>query len=441
MGSSRACFDPELLILSEAAQSCMRARASGSLNLGLIWGRPVTIPRRQQGIAGAVTAKRLYSLDVLRGVAALAIIFWHWQHFFAIRGKWQAVWSRGMEPLYPAFKPLYDLGWVAVDIFFAVSGFVFFWLYLEPIRKREIGAGKFALQRFSRLYPLYVATLLMATAMQLTFHSATGNWFIFDANDWSHFLKSLFLVQQWLPPDELQSFNGPAWAVSIEVLLYVVFFVVVRMGLRGPIAATALAIIGAVYFFHDGQIGRGIMGFFWGGVTFYAVRWLSAQPRARAVFPIVGFAAVVAWAIAIADVYLGFHNTLISMLPFEAARFTIGYEYPIFLMAFILVVVPLTLAALALHEELYGGGWARLTFLGDFSYSTYLIHFPMQLALALLALRFGWLPANFMHWYVMLAFYAVLIGLGALSYTFFERPMQALIRGKTLMLRRAQHEG
>ncbi|HEY6579258.1 MAG TPA: acyltransferase family protein, partial [Rhizomicrobium sp.] len=126
-----------------------------------------------------MTAKRLYSLDVLRGVAALAVIFWHWQHFFAVRGTWQTVWSRTMQPAYAVFKPLYDQGWVAVDIFFAVSGFVFFWLYLEPVARREIGAGKFALQRVSRLYPLYLVTLLAAAAMQLAFHHQTGNWFIF----------------------------------------------------------------------------------------------------------------------------------------------------------------------------------------------------------------------------------------------------------------------
>ena len=376
-------------------------------------------------------AKRLYSLDVLRGVAALAIIFWHWQHFFGIHGTWQPGWSRLQEPGYAVFKPLFDEGWVAVDIFFAVSGFVFFWLYLEPVRRREIGAGKFALQRFSRLYPLYFVTLLLAAALQLAFHHVTGNWFIFDANDWSHFVKSIFLVQQWLPPDEAQSFDGPVWAVSIEVLLYLIFFVGVRLRLRGAIACIGLSLVGAVYFFQDGQIGRGIMGFFWGGATYYAVEAIAPLANARSIARGVAFAALAAWAIAIADIYLGFHNTLISMLPFEAARFTIGYEYPIFLMAFILVVVPLTLAALALHEELFGGAWERFTLLGDISYSTYLIHFLMQLSLALLALHFGWTSADFMHGWAMIAFYAVLIGLGWASYTYFERPAQAFIRAKT----------
>ena len=377
-----------------------------------------------------MTAKRLYSLDVLRGVAALAIIFWHWQHFFGISGTWQAGWSRLQEPGYALFKPLFEEGWVAVDIFFAVSGFVFFWLYLEPVRRREIGPGKFALQRLSRLYPLYFVTLLLAAGLQLAFRHATGNWFVFDANDWSHFVKSIFLVQQWLPPDEMQSFNGPAWAVSVEVLLYIIFFAGVRFGLRGPIACASLALAGAICFFWDGQIGRGIMGFFWGGLTYYAVQAIARRAGAKNIALAVMTAAFAAWAIAIADVYLGFHNSLIAAMPFQAARFTIGYEYPIFLMAFIFVVVPLTLAALALHEELFGGAWERFTFLGDISYSTYLIHFLMQLSLALLALHFGWMPADFMHGWAMVAFYLVLIGLGWTSYTFLERPAQAFIRGR-----------
>jgi peptidoglycan/LPS O-acetylase OafA/YrhL len=82
-----------------------------------------------------------------------------------------------------------------------------------------------------------------------------------------------------------------------------------------------------------------------------------------------------------------------------------------------------------LHEEVFGGAWARLTFLGDISYSTYLIHFPMQLALALIALRLGWTPAIFQTGYAMTAFYAVLIFLGWLAYARFERPLQTLIRG------------
>ncbi len=90
---------------------------------------------------------------------------------------------------------------------------------------------------------------------------------------------------------------------------------------------------------------------------------------------------------------------------------------------------PLTIASLALQEQVLGRRWRRLSFLGDISYSTYLLHFPLQLLCVLAALHFGWKPALFMHPLAMLGFFAALIGLGALSYAGFERPLQRILRG------------
>jgi len=84
--------------------------------------------------------------------------------------------------------------------------------------------------------------------------------------------------------------------------------------------------------------------------------------------------------------------------------------------------------ALALDEQVVGGRYAGLSFLGDISYSTYMIHFPMQLALAIAALRYGWTPKSFQSVAALGSFYVVLIALGLASYHFFERPMQSLIR-------------
>jgi peptidoglycan/LPS O-acetylase OafA/YrhL len=378
-----------------------------------------------------LSAKRLYSIDALRGVAALGVVLWHWQHFYAISGTWATGWSRADQPFFPVLRPLYEQGWMAVDLFFAVSGFVFFWLYLEPVAKGEIGTGKFALQRFSRLYPIYLLTLLVAAGLQLLFHRATGSFFIFTADDWRHFIASLFLVQQWLPPDESQSFNGPAWAVSIEVLLYVIFFAGARLKLRGPLYAAIMVVVGALVFPRDGQIARGIMGFFMGGLVFYTTAHISSRAHAKSFANAIAGAAVLAWIVAIVEVYLGPIQALFQSAPAPVAHFFTANAYQIYLFTFILVVSPLTLMALALHEELFGGPYARLAFLGDISYSTYMVHFPMQLTLALLALRFGWKPADFMTGVAMILFYAGMIALGALSYNYFERPMQAFIRGAT----------
>jgi peptidoglycan/LPS O-acetylase OafA/YrhL len=372
--------------------------------------------------------KRLYSLDALRGIAALSVVVWHWQHFYAIGGTWPVGWQRSAEPFYPLLKPLYDQGWVAVDLFFAISGYVFFWLYADAIANRRIGPGKFALLRFSRLYPLHFVTLVAVAAMQLLFRQQTGKFFIFAANDWRHFASSLVLAQQWLPPDELQSFNGPAWSISIEALLYAIFFAGVRLGLRNPGGTFALAVASGVLLYWDGQIARGLMGFFMGGTVYYIARELAAHRRAREIAACLVAAALLVCTIVILEIYLGPIQWLMQRAPAPLAHAFAAKEYDVFLLAFIFVVSPLVLGALALHEQVLGGRYKRLSFLGDISYSTYMLHFPMQLALALIALRFGLTSAVFETGFAMIAFYAALILLGALSYNYFERPLQAGIR-------------
>src|ERR1700743_3406757 len=114
--------------------------------------------RRQSGAGAGM--KRLYALDALRGLAALSVVVWHWQHFYALSGTWQTGWQRASQPFFWALQPLYDAGWAAVDLFFALSGFVFFWLYGAAIASRSIGGPRFSLLRFSPLYPLRFSTLL-----------------------------------------------------------------------------------------------------------------------------------------------------------------------------------------------------------------------------------------------------------------------------------------
>ena len=101
-----------------------------------------------------------------------------------------------------------------------------------------------------------------------------------------------------------------------------------------------------------------------------------------------------------------------------------------FLLGFDYVLCPLTVLTLALREHLYGRLRLPFEYLGDISYATYLLHFPLQLALALIALRIGLTSAFFMQGWVMIAFYIVLVAAGAACYRFFERPMQSWLRDR-----------
>lgn len=360
-------------------------------------------------------SKRLTALDGLRGVAAIAVVAWHWQHFFAISGDWQAGWTRSMQPFFWLLKPLYVQGWAAVDLFFVLSGFVFFWLYRDSIRSGATGAWKFSVLRISRLYPLHFAMLIAVAYLQLLFFRAHGRFFVYEPNDLPHFVAHLFMVQNWWP-DSPQTFDGPTWSVSIEMLLYVLFFVACRLVAMRGAHCLIVALAGALLLRVDEHIARGVIGFFMGGFMFTIWEGLREDPRAATVSKALSWTSLAGWAV------------LCVMLYMDDPRLSGGEGNNLFLIGFDFLLCPLTVLALALRESAGRKTPRWLGNLGDVSYSTYLIHFPLQLSLALLAARFALTPAFFMNGGVMIAFLVVLIGSGALSYRYFERPMQDMLR-------------
>jgi peptidoglycan/LPS O-acetylase OafA/YrhL len=202
--------------------------------------------------------------------------------------------------------------------------------------------------------------------------------------------------------------------------------------LKAPWWRIAIALAAIFLLQWNEFIARGLMGFFLGGLALQATEAVKARTNAKQIAMALAWSALLIWALVFASFYVAAFGDAASWL---AARAPLGIAhwggdeiYEFFLCGFIFFVSPLTIMALALDEQVLGGRYAGLAFLGDISYSTYMIHFPMQLALALVALRLGWVPQTFQSVGVLAAFYVVLIALGFASYRFFERPMQGLIR-------------
>jgi peptidoglycan/LPS O-acetylase OafA/YrhL len=120
---------------------------------------------------------RFYSLDVLRGVAALCVVFWHWQHFFYVGAELAPSFLASKQPLFGSLSLLYGYGWLAVDLFFSLSGFIFYWLYSIQVSSRAMRERDFLVLRFSRLYPLHLLTLLWVAILQFVFSRMTGSFF------------------------------------------------------------------------------------------------------------------------------------------------------------------------------------------------------------------------------------------------------------------------
>jgi peptidoglycan/LPS O-acetylase OafA/YrhL len=346
---------------------------------------------------------RFYLLDILRGLASLSVVLWHFQHFYYISpGELPAQFSAEIEPFYPVLKPFYLYGERAVELFFVLSGFVFFSQYLEPIRSGDVGVWRFFSLRCSRLYPLHFVTLLLVIALQFAAIQRTGGFLIYPCNDLNHFVVQVFLASGWWN-DFCWSYNAPVWSVSVEVLLYAAFFMfAVRVRGMG-VALPGMILLGiAIIAFGPAaisQIGTGLICFFSGGATYHALRILGAKLALVA-----GISLTIA-AIAVA--------ILVDRLS-------------IFLYAGVFSGVVLSLAAAQVLGPERGKG-GRIV--GDITYSTYLIHIPLQMLLLLLAAA---LPFSLTSEAGFVVFAGLLISLSVLSYHAFEIKAQRYLRSKML---------
>jgi len=356
------------------------------------------------------------SLDVLRGLASLAIVVFHYAGFMSVGDVTLSGVERSRLPFNPYLFGLYEQGWQAVTIFFTLSGFIFFWLYAMPVAERKISASEFFLLRFSRLYPLHFATLLAVAGLQWLYGNAHPElpYFVCSVNDLYHFALQLFLASNWLPSSGF-SFNFPIWSVSIEVLLYAVFFVFCRLQKPRPWTMTVLVVAGwwLLYRFNV-DLGTGLGSFFAGGLVYMAYRRLQANAlQTRWLIALVGLTVLI-WIVGLYGIASSW-----DFLPDAWANRT---RY--FPMALMFPSLILSLAMLERNFRFPPG----LAWLGDISYSTYLLHFPLQIAFVLVVDAVGLSRGVFYSSSLFVLYFATLILLGLASFHWLERPLQRQLR-------------
>jgi len=357
--------------------------------------------------------RHFYSLDALRGLAALGVVFWHWQHFF-YRGVELTNFNPERQPLYNWFKPFYTEGWRAVDLFFCLSGFIFYWLYSQRIWARTTSPNEFVVLRFSRLYPLHLLTLLAVLAGQQVMLQCFGSYFAYSHIDPYHFTLQLLFASNW-GFERGYSFNGPIWSVSVEVLLYAVFFLLCRINCRRWWHLAIMMVVGHILTrIGPSNVGKGMFSFFAGGAGFYIFSHVWSLSPSRATLK--KFAAITGlfWVLVATNIYV---------------RDDLGYalvKTPRFF--YELVLFPLTLITLALWEAQRGTLGRRVAFLGHISYSSYLLHFPLQLLLVGIAMGMAVPTTIFYTPMSLVLFFVLLVSLSLGSYHFFERPAQSILR-------------
>jgi peptidoglycan/LPS O-acetylase OafA/YrhL len=181
-------------------------------------------------------------------------------------------------------------------------------------------------------------------------------------------------------------------------------------------AAVGLLVVKQIY----EPVGRGIGGFYLGGCAYLAYQWIVARGHVRPAAIGLGCVTAALWIVSVLVVRDYLYGT---SLPGLALLQAIDGYWPTVLLTF-----PLTILSLALLEHWRGTLGRRLAIVGDISYSSYMLHFPLQLAFALAAARWSIDSAVFYSPYMLLFFFAVLIALSAASHRFFELPLQRRLR-------------
>ena len=174
-------------------------------------------PASQQA-SRAPTSQRIREIDALRGLAALAVVVFHYTNRF------DAIF--GLDAWYPG---VCDYGFLGVHIFFVISGFVIM-MTLERTRT----AADFAVSRFSRLYPTFWI------CVTLTFVITTVAGLEERQVDWSDAIVNLTMLHNFLgfPP-----VDGVYWTLTWELCFYLMMSVLYFSGATARLKTMVAAMI------------------------------------------------------------------------------------------------------------------------------------------------------------------------------------------------------
>lgn len=180
--------------------------------------------------AGAPTPPRLDALTGIRGIAAWLVVIYHVRFSF-------------LTILPPELVTAFGKGYLAVDLFFVLSGFVLWFNYGEKLRSGGRGqVAHFLWRRFTRVWPLHGFMLLLFVifAALLVVRGTPNVRYPFDELP-LHFL----LIQNWGFTNNLR-WNDPAWSISAEFAAYLTFPLIVLAVRWERLSAAALIGIGVL---------------------------------------------------------------------------------------------------------------------------------------------------------------------------------------------------
>lgn len=299
---------------------------------------------------------RFRAIDTFRGLAAILVILYHIPDSLLFKGN-----------------QLVQHGYMAVDFFFVLSGFVMSHSYLKRINDGE-SARTFASKRLLRIYPLHLFTLLLFFAFEFSRFLVDQYWTPlgtppFERADFLSFLGNLTLTHSMGIFNNL-SWNIPSWSISVEFYVYIFWAILLlltrkRLWLVGVLCAPMVVWFiwrfnGNLEYTYDYGFIRCLFGFILGMYAYLIAKKFDRKiGRTLATVTEVGMLLITGYLLS------GIDTTFHWMLPFWFAIVIIFFSKETGMVA-----------QLFAHD--------RLKFLGELSFSYYLNHIVIIRAMDLL---------------------------------------------------------
>ena len=366
----------------------------------------------------------LTSLSSLRGIAAILVILFHVNVIIFALAPWDSYFSHFIRK-----------GYLWVDFFFLLSGFIMMHVYSESFKSNIRGNfRKFMRSRFARIYPLHLFSFLCMVAYYFWYRAN----FPMGPNDYAYTFNmqaiwsNLFLIHS-LDIHNSLTWNSASWSISTEWWMYVIFpFLLIpfrKISDWKKILILFSVIAGylfVIYYLHPMSMSQ----------------WGSVDPQTKNSLD-------VTYDYGFVRCFFGF---LFGMLLYELYRIGWARHHLKKDIVWILTVaavitalsfplsdfIPVILFGSIILVSVYSEGVGRkilnlkpLIYLGDISYSLYLMHLPIMFFLFNYFKRFSWVkfqnPDQKTAWFYTTIFLIVVIVVSSLTYRFVEMPMRQKI--------------
>lgn len=311
-------------------------------------------------IAGTRVKPEIASLTGIRALAAFLVLLLHADQNIPVSITRIGVVSRG---------------YLGVDLFFLLSGFILTYVYFDSMQRTS--GRKFAIfmwHRFIRLYPVHITVLaalvvVVLGAERLGLNLRSPESFTFGALPWQ-----VLLIHAWGVTDQV-SWNVPSWSISAEWFAYLCFpFVAAGLG-RGtdPRVFLVIAVV---------SLGTAALVFSMAGWALSGA-WIAPSALVRIAGSFVCGAALCRYAVLRRALERkSAFNDAAAMVALLAFLVGPSLGVPDFAL---LALLAIFIASLSMSNGITA--WlfslAPMVWLGEISYSLYMVHFPVLRALSI----------------------------------------------------------